>query len=318
VEVRFTTSGAVVDAVMPDRRAALLAALPAPSGGAQRTSAPAASSTLAPALPPTTIALLESHDVASLLDALSAQAGAGTTDPLASLAPSLGGLNAASLGTALGGGVGQVGAVVVSSGDTLSAGLVAQVADASAVATTLDQLRLLGGLLGGVTSTDYKGTRILSIPVATLIRLSEGLGGTPRPGATAAPTLTPAPAPSAATNPLAGIAAGQVLSLAVRGNLLVIGLGDGLARAVVDTAAGASLADQAGYRSALTAAGTPNLGSLYLDLAALRSAGAKVGPVASAAPRASANPFMEAAGVVAGSLTSTDGLLRGRLVITVR
>jgi hypothetical protein len=55
-------------------------------------------------------------------------------------------------------------------------------------------------------------------------------------------------------------------------DVVIVGVGDGFVKAVLDTKPGSSLADQPAYQHAIDLAGSSNVGQGYVDLAAVRTA----------------------------------------------
>ncbi len=337
MQMRLTERGPVFETAMPDPRSTILAGFSASPGHAPAANAVSA---IAPVLPASTLALVEAHQAGALLSALqSRQAAVATSGGPAASAQAALGPSLALLGglDAILGEVDQAAVALVPNGSSVTAGLVLQVANADAAAQRIDQLRgiaALAGLLGGaqITDQDFHGTRITTVPVGPLLAASSargaGGGGGPGmfPGMGGIPGGAPSPRPSASAGPgassrpsigLPALPADARLSVAIRGSFVVVALDDAFVKAVLDTPAGGGLAGQPGYRAAVDAAGSPNLAGVYANLAALGGLAPLDLPAAEAGRMASARPYLEAFGALAGSLTSGDGLLRGRLVITL-
>ena len=62
------------------------------------------------------------------------------------------------------------------------------------------------------------------------------------------------------------------LAIAQTSSLVIAGVGDGFVKAVLDTKAGSSLADQPGYQKAINLAGANNGAQMFVDLTAIRTA----------------------------------------------
>ncbi len=337
MQLRLTDRGPVIETAMPDPRATILAGSSTAPG---HTPAANAVSAIAPALPASTLALMEAHQTGALLSALqSRQVVAGTTGGPAASAQAALGPSLALLGSldAILGEVDQAALALLPSGTSVTAGLVLQVANADAASKRIDQFRslaALAGLLGGaqITDQDFHGTRITTVPVGPLLAASSarGAGGGTGPGmfpgmggilgGAASPRPSASAGPGASSRPSIGLPslpADARLSVAIRGSFLVVALDEAFVKAVLDTPAGGGLAEQPGYKAAISAAGSPNLAGVYANLAALGSLAPLDLPAAEASRMATARPYLEAFGALAGSLTSGDGLLRGRLVITL-
>jgi hypothetical protein len=112
--------------------------------------------------------------------------------------------------------------------------------------------------------------------------------------------------------------ASQSLVLALHDNLVVVGLGDAFAKAIVDTPSGSSLADQSAYRAAVELAGSPNIGQVYVDVpdlvTALRSS---MTADQGATFDRDVKPYLQPIAAVAMSATGRDGLVRSRIVVSI-
>lgn len=196
------------------------------------------SSRIATSLPASTVAVFEAHGVGTSLSAgLSA---------LQSAAPSAG-LDTSSLDSVqkallLVGGLDWIGdgtAVVTSDGTSLGGGMVIETPDAATATAKLGTIRSLVGLAGiatGISSRTetYKGS---SITVVTIP---------------------------------ASMAGEQIdLALGVKDNLVVAGYKDDFVKAVLDTTSSTSLAAQADYKAATSAAGDSSEAFAYLNVPAL-------------------------------------------------
>ncbi len=200
-------------------------------------------SVLATKLPATTVAAGELHDLATLLALLTttirnSPGASGTQSQVDQALEALGGFDT------LVGWMGDSTVAVVQTGNgptDFAAGVVIQAKDAAAAEAKLLQLKNLVSLAGssfGVKLTDetYNGT---TITVIDLGALAAGTGQRSLP---------------------------SQVAIAQHGDLVIAGLGDVFVKAVIDTKAGASLADQADYRHTLDQAGSSNTGQLYINL----------------------------------------------------
>ncbi len=242
-----------------------------------------AASQLPSRLPATTVALFDAHDAGAVLIARAGSAGAAEKDQLEKALAPVGGLKG------LLGWVGEAG-IVVLGGDEAQPGLVAIPTDAAAAqgfATTVKNLASVAGL--SPTKTDHGGTTIVTIDLSKL---------TARDGI---------PAPSGGYSSV---------SYAVTQDLVVVGFDPAFVASVLDTKAGASLADQARFKDLVDRAGAKHRAVAWIDLvAATKLATARM----DAAERARFDkdvapyltPFDVAVGVVTrdGDLDRTHGLV---------
>ncbi len=303
--LRFVAEGVIVETVMPDPRPAILAGA---SQSPRVTTAPDAVSAIAPILPATTIVAVEVHQAGPLFAAMAARVptaatglpGAGSTTDLSQLGPALSLLG----GGAVLGSVDQAVLAVIRQGSSTSGGIVLRTTDADGGKARVDLLRsFLALAVPGIAETDYRGTRILTLPLAALA----GAGGTgtlPVPGTGTSP----------ATTPLGGL----TLVVAAHRSAVVVGLGDIFVKAVIDTPAGSALADQAVYRATIGLAGGTTFAQAYVDLPALLDL---------VKPRLPTDrvevfgrdirPYLAPIAAVAMGATSSGGLARSRVVIYV-
>ncbi len=293
--------------VLHARSDALEVVLAAPVATSTTDGTPATNraSTLAGRLPPSTLAAAEGRDVGRMLVAILAglkadPTTAATAAQVEALLQTVGGVDATV------GWIGDGALVVTGTGDgSLAGGLVVATSDEKVAAAKLTQLRSLLALAGGsagitVTDESYGDGTITIIDLGDLRALAGAAGAS---GTTGTPTLPP----------------GRVrLALTVQRGLFVLGSDDGFVKAVLDTAPGASLADQPGYRAALERAGSLNAGQVYVDLAGVVGA---VLPFLPADARSSyeqdVKPFVDrlAASALAGI---TGDPMRVRFVVTVK
>jgi hypothetical protein len=192
-------------------------------------------SSLASALPGSTVGVFEVHSIGKLitdeLAAVQAQLPAGSADSVKSVTDALAAIGGVDW---LGDGV----AVVTKDGSTYGGGIVAQAPDAATATTKLATITNLATLASGtlkITSRDetYKGVDITVLSI---------------PGSGTAPVD---------------------IALAAKGNLIVAGYTDAFVKAVVDTTPSTSLASQSDYSTVMAAAGSSNEGSFYVDIPAL-------------------------------------------------
>lgn len=195
-------------------------------------------SRIASSLPGNTVGVFEIHSLGRALSSgLAAVASAG---PAA-------GIDSGTIGTvkqalSLIGGVDWIGdgtAVVTATGPTFDGGIVAEATDAGTAQSKVDTIGNLVSLSSIVTGykrhdETYNGHRITTVTVSA----SSGL-----------PELR--------------------VSFAAKDNLIVVGYTDAFVKAVIDTTPASSLASQADYSSAMSAAGASNEESFYVNVSAL-------------------------------------------------
>jgi hypothetical protein len=110
------------------------------------------------------------------------------------------------------------------------------------------------------------------------------------------------------------------VALAVRDDLVVIGIGADFVKHVLDVKAGASLADLDRYKQALGRVDGSNEQQVYVDVSAVRSA------IESAAPTGSVpkdyqveyKPYLEPFDLIVGSTTTKDETVRATFVLIVK
>lgn len=214
-------------------------ALPTVAGQATQTSR---TSTIATELPAGTIAQYELHDVGSLvkrtLAMVEGKPGAPTAAQVDAALKYVGGLDKAV------GWLGDADLVVLHGGSSFSGGIVAQTTDATALAGLFAELKNLASLAGGQAGISVR---------------SEAYAGQ---------TIT-----IVGTNANGGATAGKIeLAFSQTKDLVIAGIGDGFVKAVLDTKAGSSLADQPAYQRAIGMAGSSNAGQGFVDLTSLRTA----------------------------------------------
>jgi hypothetical protein len=247
-------------------------------------------STLATELPASTIAQYELHDVGSLLKRtvtqLEGQPGGPTAAQVDAALKYVGGIDKAV------GWLGDADVVVLHDGDGFSGGIVAQTTDASASTDLFVELKNLASLAGGqagitVSTEPYDGQTI---------------------------TIVSAPYNGGAT-------AGTVkLAFTQTNDLVIAGVGDGFVKAVLDTKAGHSLADQPAYQRAIGMAGSSNAGQGFVDLTNLRTAleSTAAGAAALKAYDSDVQPFLEPIQSIAWSQTVGSDVSSARFVLVLK
>ena len=212
-------------------------------------------SDLAALSPPTTIAMLDSHDVGKVLTAVRAKFAA---EP--KLEQYVKQLDTA-LGLAGGwdstiGWIGDAGFAVTRDGNNVSGGILIRPEDASAASHLFTQLRSLADLSGvtsGVKITDetYKGATITTVDLSSLAPLLESSAGASLGGMTIPSDLK--------------------FVYAVTDKVVLMTLDTGFAKAVIDASQGGdSLAKNARYTALLAQTGDKGTAFVWLDVAAVR------------------------------------------------
>ncbi len=207
-------------------------------------------STLAPLVPSSTVAIVETHSLGALatsvLDSLTSQAAPldlrNQVNALKTAIAGFGGLDW----------LGDAAVVVTKNGSTYDGGVVVQTTDAK---TANDKLALVRTLLAasggsGITSSDetYKGV--------TITTLHTGGGTAQAPGISATPGLPDT----------TGMMLDGSISFAAKEGLIIAGADTAFVKSVIDTSSGNSLASSETYKTALAAAGNSNAGSAYVDI----------------------------------------------------
>lgn len=206
---------------------------------------------IAASLPAGTVLQYDVHDTGSLIQStltqLEAQPGGPTAAQIDSVAKFVGGIDKAV------GWIGDADVVVAHDGAGFTGGLVAQTQDATASGNLLTELKnlvALGGAQSGITisSETYAGQTITLVG-ADLRQLS-GSAGTD----------------------VGGPSGKFQIAFTQTKDLVIVGVGDGFVKAVLDTKPGSSLADQPAYQRAINLAGASNAGQGYVDLTTVRTA----------------------------------------------
>ena len=253
---------------------------------ASRTSALAAS------LPADTLGQFEVHDVGSTLKhaltQLEGQPGGPTAAQVDAIAKYVGGVDKAI------GWIGDADVVVLRDGTAFSGGVVAQSTDAPASADLVAELKnlasLAGGQLGVTVRTESYNGQAITVVGADLSGAELGTAGK------------------------------LELAFTQTKDLVIAGIGDGFVKAVLDTKAGSSLADQPAYQRAIGLAGASNDGQGFVDLTALRTA---VETLAAGSPHLKAydsdvKPFLEPIQSIAWSTTMGTDVSTGRFVLVLK
>jgi len=208
---------------------------------------------LAPHLPPSTIMLVDAHEIGdALLQTVQIyRTNPGTAEAFKQIdqvAVLFGGFDGI-LGWMRDGGF-----ALTRDGDKLDGGIVFSPKDRAGgerLLATLRSYAVLGGGQAGlqvqVRDEPYAGTTISVIDFGDWRDIAALAGG--------------------ATIPFEGR---LELAYAATDEVVVIGLGDSFVKAVLDAKAGASLADDARYKSLIDRVGAQNIGSVYLDITAVR------------------------------------------------
>ena len=209
---------------------------------------PSRTSAIAPGLPATTMALVEVHDLgAAILTALQAAREAPETrEAIEQLDQTLRALGGAE---SLVGWIGDGAIVVVDDAGPLpTGGLVIRATSAEQAEARLLQVRNLVSLFGsslGITLRDevHGATTITIVDLGDIGQLLGPATGGLLPGGVRAE-----------------------IAVVQKGELVIIGASPSFVTAVLDTPAGASLADGERYRTAIARAGASNNGQVYLDV----------------------------------------------------
>ena len=249
-------------------------------------------STIAAELPASTVAQYELHDVGSqvknVIGQIEGQPGAPTAAQVDAALKYVGGLDKAV------GWLGDADIVVLHDSAGFSGGVVAQTTDAAASTDLIAELKNLASLAGsqvGVTlrTESYDGQTI-TIVGADLS--SAGMGTSGR----------------------------LDLAFTQTKDLVIAGVGDGFVKAVLDTKAGSSLADQPAYQRAIGLTGASNAGQGFVDLTAVRTAieALAAGSDGMKAYASDVKPFLEPIQSIAWSTTMGTDVSTGRFVLVLK
>ncbi len=268
-------------------------------------------STIAAHLPASTVATFEAHDVGTAIkDAVkqyqAIPAYKAQVDKVLEALDRAGGLDSFTSW------LGDVAIAVTLDGKTVGGGVVVTLPDkaaadaASAKFTALKNLVALAGVPGAkVTSEAHGAATITTIDLGSLNDLQKLVpGGVTVFGGALSPA-TPSDVRIA-------------LSYTVTDDLAVIGVGgDGFVKAVLDTKAGSSLADQARYKAAMGRVGASNTSQGYVDVAAIvKAVEAQLPPDALKAYVKDSKPYVTPFAAF-GFSTQAGDLEHVRYVVTV-
>ena len=256
-------------------------------------------STLADVVPPTTVALVEGHDVGAALTRLkdlvaSDPALADGVKQIDDTLAIVGGWDA------IVGWMGEAGVAVTRDGDEIGGGLVVTPTDPAAAERLLTQLKgfvQLAGAGSGITVTEepYGGTTITIIDLGDLGDLA-----------------------GAATEGAVDVPADLQISYAVTDDVVVLGYGTAFTKAVLDARTGESLADTERFKAALEQAGTTHASLFWLDVTGIRDLVEAQVPAADKAEyEADLKPYLEAFDSVIGTYAPAEDLDRGTVIIRV-
>ena len=249
-------------------------------------------------VPPTTVLLVEGHDVGKTMaqvkkqlasDPQLADAVKQVDDALALV----GGFDAAT------GWIGEAGVALTRDGDKVGGGVVVVPTDAAAADQLMGQLKALlqlGGAQAGITVTDeaYGGTTITVVNLGGL----GGLLGAATDGAVQAP-------------------AELSIAYAVTDEVVVLGYGTDFVKGVLDARTGDSLAKTERFKAALAKAGKSNAALAWVDVAGLR--GFAEGMIPSDARGdydANAKPYLAAFDSIIATVTPGETIDSGTIVIS--
>jgi hypothetical protein len=287
LEVRAESDYLVLDAASPT------VAIPGLPARQNRQGALAAS------LPSNTVLQYDLHDVGSLAQAgltqLEAQPGGPTADQVDAVAKYLGGVDAAV------GWMGDADVVVTHDGSGFSGGLVLQTTDSTASGNLLTELKnlvTLGGAVAQLTvRTESYAGQTITVVDGDLGQLM-GAGGTT----------------------IGGSSGKLELAFTQASDRVIVGIGDGFVKAVLDTKPGSSLADQAGYQHAIDLVGSSNVSQAYLDLTTVRTAieALAAGSSGIAAYDSDVKPFLEPIQSIALSYVVGADVSTGRIVLVLQ
>lgn len=254
-------------------------------------------------LPPDAFGFVEAHGIGANIQRVLAQlktdpAQATTLQTLEQALTSVGGVNN------LSGWIEDLGIAGVPVGDGAGAVILLRGTDATTAQSRFAQLRNLLTLASTGTditirTADHNGLSVTTVDLGEL-----------------GPTLQALGAPAG----LLGNGLRLSFSMAVKSDVLMLGLGDGVIERVLDVDPAASLASSGTYGHAVALAGTPNDVELFVAVDTL------AGWLESHAPagfdlqdyRTNIKPYFEhVAGMVESSVTSATGT-RARIVLTVK
>lgn len=261
--------------------------------------ASAATSTLPSLLPPTTVALVEGHDVGQAIERVKSLAAADPqlADGVKQLDDTLkllGGFGAAVDW------MGEGGIAVTRSGDTLAGGLVVTPTDKAAASRLFTVLRgflAIGGSAGVKVTDETYGDA--TITVVDTGNLPAALGGT-------------------TGSPVSGLPSGLRIAYTVTDQVVVIGSDADFVKAVLDARTGDNLARTQRFASALARVDAKHGSLMWLDVAGLRDLVESRMPAADKADyEANVKPYLAAVDAVIGTSTPGSDVDRGTIVVIV-
>jgi hypothetical protein len=284
MRVRAESDHLVLDEAVP-----VIAGAPAQAG---RTSVLAAS------LPASTVFQYDLHDVGSqvqhALTQLESQPGGPTAAQVDAIAKYVGGVDKAV------GWLGDTDLAILHDASGFSGGIVAQTNDATASANLFAELKNLASLAGSQAGITM---RTESYHDQTITIFEGNLAG------------------NVSMAPSAAMPAEQVsIAVAQTNDLVIVGVGDGFVKAVLDTKPGSSLADQPGYQRAIDLAGSSAASQGYIDLTAVRTAAESMAAGSSDLKTydSDVQPFLEPFQSIAWSQSSDSNLSTGRIVLVLK
>jgi len=205
--------------------------------------------------------------------------------------------------------IGDLGIAVVRTDTGVEGGIVIAPTDSAAATRLFTSLRTmvaLGGSAAGIDVRDesYAGTTITIIDLGDLEGLA-ALGGV-------SPDMLGA----------GGLPTGHIeLAYAITDQVVVIGAGPGFVKHVLDTTADTSIASNDRYKSLVGRAGQGS-GSGFLDITAIREliepAMASMGGADLADYEQNVKPFLVPLDAVVASNSVKDGVVRSRVIVTVK
>ena len=198
----------------------------------------------------------------------------------------------------------DLGVAGVPAGDSVGAVVLIRGTDAAATRSRFDQIRNLLTLAATGTditlrTADHKGVAVTTVDLGDLGPTLESLGAPPG---------------------LLGSGTHASFSMAVKSDVLMLGLGDGVIEGVLDVDPSRTLASSGTYSRVVALAGTPNDVEVFVALDAVAAwleahapAGTDLGDY-----RQNVKPYLDhLAGVMESSVTTTTGT-NARIVITVK
>jgi hypothetical protein len=260
----------------------------------------ASSSNLPSVLPPSTVALVEGHDVGKSLEQLRTllasdpelAEGVKQIDDALKL---VGGYSAAV------GWLGEVGIAVTRDGDKVGGGIAVTPTDGAAADRLLTQLRAFIELAGasgssGVKVSDqaYGDATITTLDLGDLGSLAGAAGG----------------------GSLPGLSGNVTVAWSVTDKVVVLGVGTDFVKAVLDARSGDSLAGSERFKAAMATVDKEHGSLMWLDVAGIRSLAESMIPAADKADYdANTRPYLEAIDSIIGTQTPGDKIDRGTIVI---